>query len=278
MDLKYDLHSHTIYSDGSLTPEALVALAKEHKVDVLALTDHDTTAGIALAAKAAMDVGIGFMPGVEISALWKGSAGYQPIHILGLGIDPANEALQVGLKNQEAMRIDRAKAMGEELAKKGIEGVYEQAKALAGDKIVGRAHFAQVLVQQGYAKDVKHVFKHYLAGGKPGFVPTKWAAYDEVITWIQGAGGQAVLAHPARYKLTTAKLKHLLKDFKAAGGDGLEVVTSNHDPKETQQMANLAVQFDLKASSGSDFHGPHMPWAVLGRLAPIPKGCTPIWQ
>ena len=270
----YDLHSHTTASDGTLAPADLVTRAKVAGVDVLAITDHDTTEGLQLAGMAAKANGISIVNGCEISVTWAGIT----LHILGLNIDLHNRSLQTGLKKIREHRDLRAEKIASSLEKSGIKGAFEGAEKHAKGSLISRTHFAHFLVESGYATDVRSVFKKYLVKGKPGFVAGKWAELGEVIDWITGAGGQAVIAHPARYKLTRTKLIRLINEFKQAGGVGIEVVSGSHSRDECFTMAKHARDFDLLASAGSDFHGPENPWVELGRLPELPPGCEPIWN
>ena len=144
--------------------------------------------------------------------------------------------------------------------------------------MVSRSHFAQYLVQQGYAKDFRAVFKKFMVNKKPGFVAGTWAPLEEVISWIKDAGGQAVIAHPARYGLTRSKLMRLIGEFKELGGDALEVVSGSHSKDECFTIAKYANDHGMLSSAGSDFHGPENTWIEIGRIPPLPPGCTPIWE
>ncbi len=273
MGLYYDLHTHSTASDGTLPPGELVRCAVQAGVDVLALTDHDTTAGIGVAAEAAQGTRVGLVAGVEVSVTWRGRV----IHIVGLHVDPACAELQQGLCEIRNFRAWRAEEIGRRLQKEGIPGAYEGAKAYACGAIIGRTHFARYLVERGYARDLREVFKRYLVRNKPGHVPGQWARLEQALAWIHGAGGLAVIAHPARYGLNPARLRELLGAFAECGGVGLEVVSGSHSRDDYYTMARYARQFDLLASSGSDYHGPDNPWIELGRLPGLPPGCTPIW-
>lgn len=273
MSARYDLHTHSTFSDGTLAPEELVARAAASGVDVLALTDHDTLDGLAVAAVAAREVGLILSPGVEISVTWGG----RTIHIVGLGLDRQDEALRTGLARLTDHRLWRAQEIGRRLAEVGIEDAFEGAKAFSNGRLIGRTHFARFLVAQGRASSVRDVFKHYLVKRKPGHVSGDWANLEEALTWIRGAGGQAVIAHPARYRFTASKLRRLIGEFKDVGGVGIEVVSGSHSRDEYLVYARHAREHGLLASAGSDYHGPENPWLELGRLPPLPKGCTPIW-
>lgn len=270
----YDLHTHTYYSDGALAPAELVARAAANGVQVLALTDHDVTDGLPEARAAAERAGVGFVPGVEISVTW----GTQTVHIVGLRIDSANAALQAGLQRLREFREWRAEEIGWRLAKAGIPAATEGARRFAQRGLVSRTHFAQFLVEAGEARDLRSVFKKFLVHGKPGHVPGEWASLEEAVAWIRGAGGQAVIAHPARYRLTATRVKKLLGEFRELGGDAIEVVCGSHSRDDAFRFAQLAGNFGLLASAGSDYHGPQNHYLDLGPLPPLPEGCTPVWQ
>ena len=270
----YDLHSHSTVSDGSLSPEQLVARAIDQGVDVLALTDHDGTEGIIAAQAAAQGTKLSLVTGVEISVTW----GSSTIHILGLKVDHKNEALQKGLEKIRDYRKERAVKIAERLEKSGISGAYEGASQYASPVMLGRVHFAKFLVDKGHAKNINDVFKRYLVRNKPGYVSGEWATLAQAVNWINGAGGQAVIAHPARYKMTATKLRRLITEFKELGGVGLEVVSGRQHPEEIKILAKLANDFNLLASCGSDFHSPDNTWVELGRLPELPSSVNPIWK
>lgn len=271
--MRIDLHSHTNFSDGELSPEALIDLAKAQGLDVLALTDHDTIAGIDRAQKQADLVGLKLIVGVELSVRWTN----KELHILGLNVDPFNVVLQDGLVLQQAARQKRARLIARDLENAGVPNALEGAKSIAHSDLVARPHFAHYIVQCGRAKDVGDAFKRYLTPGKPGYVETEWVDIAIAIQWIKQAGGIAVIAHPARYKLTMSRLRNLISAFKQAGGEGMEVVTSNHTNDETAIMARLCDEYQLLASMGSDFHGPNSR-ARLGVMSAMPAGLNPVWE
>ncbi|WP_462320733.1 PHP domain-containing protein [Halochromatium sp.] len=269
-----DLHTHSTASDGTLSPQDLIARAAQQGVEVIALTDHDTLAGLDDAAEAAQTHGIHLVPGVEISVTWGG----RTVHIVGLEVDPACAALRRGLDGLLAYREERAAEIARRLERAGWPGALEGARAQAEGELVGRTHFARFLVQQGAAKDLRAVFKHFLVKGKPGHVAGCWTTLDEAVGWIRAAGGQAVIAHPARYGLTRSKMKRLIEDFRACGGRGIEVVSGSHSRDDYFTFARWAREQGLLASAGSDYHGPENPWIELGRLPALPEGCRPIWE
>ncbi|MEO5342769.1 MAG: PHP domain-containing protein [Gammaproteobacteria bacterium SHHR-1] len=275
MQQRYDLHSHSQASDGTLSPAELVCRAQAAGITHLALTDHDTISGIAEAQGQAQTLGLDFTSGVEISVSWN----KRTLHLLGLGVDADHPGLLQGLAGLLEFRVWRAEEIARRLKRDaGIADALAGAAALAQGDLIGRTHFAQFLVQAGRAKGVREVFKHFLVNGKPGHVPGDWASLEQAIGWIRAAGGQAVLAHPARYSLTRNKLRGLLGQFQELGGAGLEVVSGSHSLDDCQTMAHHARDFALLASAGSDYHGPESPWLELGRLPPLPSICRPIWQ
>lgn len=274
MSSKYDLHTHSTASDGTLSPTELLKRAKQHGVSVLALTDHDSTEGVAEAQKEALAQGVVLIPGVEMSVSWDPYV----IHMVGLGIDTACQELQQGLSGLRQERMERAVEMGQRLHKSGIEGAYEGAMELCNGRLISRSHFAKFLVDKGHVDDVSKVFKKYLVSGKPGYVKGSWATLEQAVTWIKLAGGQAVIAHPARYPFTRTKLRNLIGEFKELGGEAIEVVSGNYTKDNCYTMARHAKDFELKGSVGSDFHGPEYSRLELGRVLDIPEGVVPIWH
>ena len=272
--MQIDLHTHSTASDGRLAPAELIARAAQAGVNVLALTDHDGTDGLEEARIAAVNANVRFINGIELSVTWN----KRTIHIVGLNFDPDYAPLKAGIRSLRAFRETRAREMAFKLEKAGIKGAYEGAKRFSGGKMLGRMHFANFLIDSGHAKNVRQVFKNYLVNNKPGHVTGDWATLEDAVAWITGAGGIAVIAHPARYKLTRTKLRKLIKDFMAAGGLAIEVVSGSHDINETKTMACHAHDFDLYASTGSDFHDPDFPWIKLGQLPSLPQQCKPVWD
>lgn len=270
----HDLHTHTYYSDGQLSPAELVARAATRGVHVLALTDHDVTDGLPEARAAADAAGLAFVNGVEISVTWN----TQTVHVVGLGIDTAHGGLQDGLARLREFRVWRAEEIGRRLDKAGIPDATAGARARSRCGLVSRTHFAHFLVGAGHAPDVRSVFRKYLVPGKPGHVPGQWAALEDAVDWIRGAGGQAVLAHPARYKMTATRLKKLLGEFREVGGEAIEVVSGSHSRDDVFRFAELSRRFGFMASTGSDYHGPQNFYMDVGGLPPLPEDCIPVWR
>ncbi|MCB1937232.1 MAG: PHP domain-containing protein [Nitrosomonas sp.] len=273
--LNIDLHCHSTVSDGVLTPTQLIERAHQRGVCVIALTDHDDVAGAAEASRAAAEKNIIFINGVEISVTWRG----RTIHILGLNVDPDYKPLYDGLTAIRDGRTQRARNISAELEKVGIKDSLEGAFAFVGERgLIGRTHFARFLIEKGYAKDMKTVFKKYLVKGKPGYAHHEWAQLSETIDWITGSGGRAVIAHPARYNLGKNVLNDLLDDFCTLGGTGIEVVSASHTQEQVKIFAHHAKVRNLLVSCGSDFHGPGESFYDLGQLPDLPSGCTPVWH
>ncbi len=262
-------------SDGTLTPEALAARAKANGVELWALTDHDEIGGQARALAAAHAHGMQYLTGVEISVTFIGHT----VHIVGLGFDVDNPALVQGLRATRGGRTQRAREMAEGLARVGIAGAFEGALPFVGNPdLISRTHFARFLVESGVCKDTPEVFRKYLTEGKPGFVEHRWATLKDAVTWITGAGGVAVVAHPARYKFTPNEEYALFTEFKGFGGQGVEVVTGSHSAAEYVSYAHTAREFGLAASRGSDFHSPTDSHTELGTLPLLSSELTPVWE
>ena len=276
--LNADLHCHSTASDGTLGAAALAARAKANGVELWALTDHDELAGLPAARAAARALGLAFVDGIEVSVTFAGAT----VHIVGLGIDPANDELVGGISGVRAGRELRARQMGEGLARVGIAGAYEGAVALAPNPhLVSRTHFARFLVNTGVAPDMHAVFRRYLTEGKPGFVEHRWARLGDAVRWIRAAGGVAVIAHPGRYKFTPTEEYALFTEFMAHGGEGVEVVTGSHHNGDVAKYTEMALEFGLLASRGSDFHDPEESRLDLGLLPGQPMlspRLTPVWS
>lgn len=273
--LNADLHCHSVVSDGTLTPEALASRAKSRGVELWALTDHDEVAGQQRAMRAARAEQLPYLTGTEISITFAG----ETVHIVGLGFDPDNAQLVQGLRATRGGREARARDMATQLAAVGIKGAYEGALQYAGNPdLISRTHFARFLVERGTCPDMNSVFRSYLNPGKPGFVPHRWATLSQAVGWITQAGGVAVIAHPARYRFTPNEEYALFSEFKTLGGQAVEVVTGSHSVAEYQKYADMALEFGLAASRGSDFHSPEESRIDLGALPWLPGQLTPVWE
>ncbi len=273
--LNADLHCHSVVSDGTLTPEALAERAHANGVELWSLTDHDEIGGQERAIAAAQALGLPYLTGAEVSVTFAG----QTVHIVGLGFDHHNPALVQGLQQTRGGREARAREMADGLARVGIHGAYEGALRYVGNpELISRTHFARFLVDSGVCKDTSEVFRKYLTEGKPGYVPHRWAALGDTVRWITEAGGIAVIAHPGRYPFNATEEFALFSEFKAHGGEGVEVVTGAHHQADVVKYAGFCSEFGLLASRGSDFHSPTESHTDLGRLPDLPGSVTPIWD
>ena len=275
-----DLHCHSTASDGILSPAELVSRAKSQGVTLLALTDHDTVAGIPEARAAGERSGVAILAGIEFSSRW----GRRPVHMIGLDVDPASASLQRAIALRDRLRRARAQQIAERLEKRGFAGALAGAQALAGDSVLGRPHFARWLVEAGHVEDSARAFKRYLGAGKIGDVKVAWPELDETIATINAAGGHTVLAHPLKYGLTRTQLRRLLEDFRDAGGRAVELLCGRQNPIQTRELRQLIEVIErekpgapLYCSLGSDFHQPEQPWRELG-CAHLPPDVEPVWK
>jgi len=272
--MKVDLHNHSYYSDGVFSPTEVVRFADEAGCDLFALTDHDTTDGLDEARQTADKLSVDLVSGVEISAFWRNMT----IHIIGLDIDINNDILQAGLVHNQQLRKERAEKIALGLRRAGIKDALEKTQALSKTDMLTRTHFAQMLIGEGYCKDMKSVFRRYLTGKKPGGVRVEWKNIDEVVGWIHDAGGKAVLAHPFRYRMTQTKIKNMLTDFKEVLGDGIEVVTATSTDEEITVSNKWAKEYKLLSSCGSDYHGWPNQRIQIGCLRDLPSLDNAIWR
>ncbi len=273
--LNADLHSHSAVSDGTLRPAELAARAHAQGVELWALTDHDEVGGLSEAQAAAAELGLGFLTGVEVSVSFAG----ETVHIVGLGFDAQDEALRQGLQATRGGRRQRAQDMADSLARAGIEGAFEGALRYVGNpELISRTHFARFLVDTGVCSDTYEVFRRFLTEGKPGYVPHQWARLGDTVRWITQAGGVAVIAHPARYRFSPTAEYALFSEFVAHGGQGVEVMTGSHSEPERIRYADMALEFGLLASRGSDFHSPTESRTELGSLPDLPGRLRPVWE
>lgn len=274
---KYDLHTHTKCSDGSLPVTELIDLAIERGITHLAITDHDTVkAHLQLAANNNFykDDEINIIKGIELSSQWNNMG----IHIVGLNIDVNSTAIETAVAHQTQLRLQRVKTIAKKLTQRGFPDITQGATKLAGDSQIGRPHIAQYMVEEGMVLNVGQAFNKYLGAGKVGDVSNIWPDLEKVVEWINAAGGIAVLAHPSRYKMTRTKRRRLMADFADAGGQAIEVCAGNQVPGVAEEMAALCSEFDFHASVGSDFHNPNYKWVKLGQYPKLPISCRPVWE
>ena len=273
--MNVDLHSHSSRSDGVLPPAQVAARAHEQGVQWWALSDHDETSGLAEAAEAARALGLGFIPGVEISVTFCGGT----VHILGLNIDADQTDLRDGLAGIRRSRFERAGQIATLLQDCGIENAFEGAlQHVDNPDLIGRVHFARHLLEQGHCKNLQQAFDRYLGEGKRAYVPIHWVDLESAVGWIRAAGGKAVIAHPGRYRYTPQQFNAFFDTFRALGGVGIEVVSSGHTPAQCTRYAQVARSYGFEASRGSDFHTPGISRTELGRVPPLPDDLVPVWH
>lgn len=275
MSLIIDLHSHTTHSDGALSPQELVMRAQQMQIDVLAITDHDTVSAISVAKEYAQknDIKLEIVTGVELSTSWHGF----DIHILGYNMDINDPVLLKRLAAQLQERDERARRICDKLAKCGIENVYEDALIHANGAQISRNHIANVLVDRQVCATHQLAFSKYLGKGKRAYATPKWITIQTAVEWITQAGGQAVIAHPSHYDMSTKWLRRLTTEFKAAGGVAMEVTHPNMQKQTKSLLLEVALSSELLGSAGSDFHAPGR-WTELGRRLDISEQVKPIWH
>jgi len=274
---KYDLHTHTKCSDGSLPVTELIDLAIERGITHLAITDHDTVkAHLQLAEhnNCYKDDEINIINGIELSSQWNNMG----VHIVGLNIDVNSTAIETAVTHQTQLRIQRVRTIAKKLTQRGFPDITQGATKLAGDSQIGRPHIAQYMVEEGMVSSVGQAFNKYLGAGKVGDVSGVWPDLEQVVEWISAAGGIAVLAHPSRYKMTRTKRRRLMADFADANGQAIEVCAGNQVPGVAEEMAVICDEFDFHASVGSDFHNPDYKWVRLGQYPKLPNSCRPVWE
>lgn len=263
MQQNFDLHTHSNASDGSYAPADLVKLAAECGVTTLALTDHDTVSGIAEAQAAGKKYGVTLIPGVEISIDFTPGT----MHICGYYLDIDNTELRAGLNFVQVARRNRNPRIIEKLNVLGVAITLDEVKAVAGPDQLGRPHFAQVLVQKGYARDTQAAFSKYLAKGAPAYMDKQRLSLDRAVAMIQAAGGVAVLAHPIQLKLNSwQEYREKITELKNAGITGVEAFNSYQSEEENQQFYTIATELEMLITAGSDFHGAIKPKVKLGQF------------
>ena len=271
--LAVDLHLHSIYSDGVLTPADVVDRVADAGAVMLALTDHDTIAGLSEARLRCAERGVAWIAGVELSCSWRG----QSLHVLAFDFDPSNRPLEEWLGQVREQRRVRLREIARRLERKRVAATEMAARIEASHNVVTRTHLARELVTAKHAKSVQDAFKHLLGRGSPGHVSVEYPAMASAVKCIMEAGGVAVLAHPLRYTLSAGARRQLLQEFRDAGGHGMEVVCGGARG-HIEPLATLAARFGLAASAGSDFHDPEIPWNPPGRLAKLPHSVRPVWR
>ena len=269
-----DFHTHSHYSDGVLSPAALVERARSRNVGTLALTDHDTIAGLSEARAACDAAGLRFIAGVELSAQWRG----QTIHVVGLQVDATHAAFNDHLAGVLARRRARLAEIGERLEKRARLPGRELAALAAGATAPTRLHLARVLVERGHAKDTQDAFDRWLNRDTAGHVPAEWPALSAAMAVLRDSGALPVLAHPHRYRLSSGGLRELVAAFVQEGGVALEASMAGMSPNDAERIGSLCRRFKLLASMGSDFHDPAVPWNPLGRWLKLAAGLEPVTQ
>ena len=267
-----DFHTHSHFSDGVLAPAELVERARARRISTLSLTDHDTTAGLAEARAACDAAAIEFVPGVELSADWRG----QTIHIVGLEIDARHHGLQAHMTQVLDRRQSRLGEIGERLEKRARLPGRELAAQAAACAAPTRLHLARLLVARGFARDTQEAFDRWLNRNTPGHVPAEWPSFDAVMAVLRESAAIPVLAHPHRYRLSAGQLRELVATFVQRGGAALEASMAGMSPNDAERIASLCRRFELHASMGSDFHDPAVPWNPLGRWLKLQAGLEPV--
>lgn len=269
-----DLHCHSTHSDGLFSVSALLEQALKRSISMLALTDHDTVSGVSLLQSLAKEKPLSIIPGIEISVRWR----KHDIHILGLNINIKHPHIEQVILEQKLRRWQRAEAIAGSLEELGVSEPLRAAIELAGHEHLTRPHFAQVLVNAGFVKDRNQAFKQYLKRGKPAYYPCQWVSLDDAVESINTSGGIAVIAHPKKYGLTNTKLRQLIDEFTDAGGQGIEVVSGNQSRDEIKEITAFCLEYDMLASTGSDFHGGPEKKIRLGGQPKLPDDLKPIWS
>lgn len=273
--LHVDFHSHTTCSDGHLTPQELIDRACNYQIEQFAITDHDTVDAFAIAQQHIEEnsLPIRLISGIEISTLWQNFE----IHIVGLNVDVKHPALLDLIERQQYSREARALLLAEKLAKVGFDDCYQDAKDLAGDGTITRAHFARVLHNRGAVSTLQKAFDKYIGKGNRAYVKPMWCSIADAVEVIQKSGGHSVIAHPMKYGLSTKWLRRLFVDFKSANGDGVEVASPQMNQQQRDLLALLCKEYQLDGSVGSDFHFPSR-WSDLGKNLKISDEIPVIWR
>ena len=251
-----DLHTHTTHSDGSASPEELIGLAGAKRARAVAITDHDTVSAIVEARAAADRIGIEFVAGIEISAEYSPGT----MHILGYCIDEESTALAVKLDELRKARERRNPQIASRLQSLGFDISYDEVVEVAGNKVVGRPHFARVMIEKGYVASIQEAFDRFLKKDADAYVEKARLSPGEAIALIHNAAGVAVLAHPYQLKLSSyEKVDHLVGELAELGLDGIEAVYSRHSAAERASYSEVATRHGLLVTGGSDYHGSYKP-------------------
>jgi predicted metal-dependent phosphoesterase TrpH len=270
--MNVDFHLHSTRSDGMLEPAAVVDVAADAGVEMLALTDHDTVAGVGEARAQCERRGLHCIAGVEISAEWNG----QTLHIIGLDIAADSPELLAGLETVRRQRRERLHHIAQRLERKSIPALEIVAEITDAHEVATRTHLARALVARRIVDTPQAAFKRLLGRGRPGHVQAHYPPVATVVGWIRAARGTAVLAHPLRYALSAGGRRRLLEAFRECGGEAIEVVCGSATG-DIEPLAALAARFGFLGSVGSDFHDPQMRWNPPGRLAKLPAQVEPVW-
>lgn len=273
--LKVDLHCHSNVSDGVLAPAAVATYARKGGVEAWALTDHDEVGGIKAARARALELGMRFVAGVEISITWAN----ETVHLVGLQVDEDNAVLNGGLAATRAGRDARGREIAAQLERAGIPNAYEGAVKYVGNPdLLSRTHFARYLCEIGACSTTSEVFRKFLTEGRPGYVPHRWATLADAMGWIRAAGGVPVIAHPGRYRFDETAEGALFDEFRQLGGNAIEVVTGSHTPDQYAIYAEKARRYGFLASRGTDFHAPGEARVEFDKLPPLPADLKPVWH
>ena len=256
-----DLHAHSTASDGSLTPTELVSLARSEGLAAIALTDHDTVAGLDEAAKAAERLDIGFIAGIELEVEWDSGV----FHILGLGLSHWDGLFETRLEETRSRRTRRNESMVELLRRAGIPIAYEELLRMAGHDTVGRPHFARWLLRHGVVKTLQEAFDTMIGEGQPFYLPKEGLSVGKTCDLVHSAGGRAVLAHPQTLRLGWEELRKSLKRWRGEGLDGIEAYHANLTRRDAHRLVAIAEELGLLVTAGSDYHGPPRTDRRLGR-------------
>ncbi len=266
-----DLHCHSHYSDGVLSPQELVQQAEFNGIKIFSITDHDNIDAYGELNK--INTTVTIIPGIEFSTTWNKIG----VHIVGLNFQVNSSNLLSAIASQKKSRCLRAQLISEKLTRFGLIDGYEKIMSKKRFGQIGRPDFAEILVEEGIFKSREHAFKKVLGSGKVCDIKSHWLPFEEVINVINLSGGIAVLAHPLYYGLTNSNLKRLLKDFKNFGGQGMEILNGFQTPDKSAYLLKLCQDYSLLGSIGSDFHFPSK-WSRLGCNTKVIQHVGVVWD